>query len=138
MNKIPPKEVGLMQEGVEGQQMIVKNENGEAEVHIWEKKKWNLLGVVTDNPNTKGKKHIFPVELDGIKYELGYNEGDNIYEVAEKFLDTNGLDDGFIEQIIEFLLQNTANLPKEQPRQKPKPSSTFFPAVLFFIFIVLI
>ena len=75
--------------GVEGQQLLVKNEKGEAEVYIFDAKEgWQLMGVVTNakkkNAN-EGKKFVFPVELDGKKYELGYSPGDNIYEVAEKF-----------------------------------------------------
>jgi phospholipase A-2-activating protein len=82
---------------------------------------WERLGEVTgvggDNTEAGGGKKT----LDGVAYDyvfdvdiqegaptlkLPFNAGDNPYDAAERFLESNGLDPGYREQVVNFIVQN--------------------------------
>ena len=82
---------------------------------------WERLGEVTgvggDTTEAGGGRKT----LDGVAYDyvfdvdiqegaptlkLPFNAGDNPYDAAERFLESNGLDPGYREQVVNFIVQN--------------------------------
>ena len=75
--------------------------------------------------------YIFDVQSDdGLTKRLPYNEGDNVYQAAENFLNREQMNIIYKEQIVEFIRKNTkgkgAPLPKPQEK-KANPTANLSP-----------
>lgn len=119
--KLPSAEDGLSAPGVkDGENKIVKNADGGAEVHMWSasESRWVKVGDVVDGPgggasmgggevNGKHYDFVFDVELGegGQKAKLGYNRGENPYLAAQRFIDDNELNQDFLDQVANFVEQ---------------------------------
>lgn len=119
--KLPLAEEALAQPGSkDGENKMVRNTTGGAEVHLWSASdaKWSKVGDIVDNPDgaasmgggeVKGKKYdfVFEVELGagGKKEQLGYNRGENAFTAAQRFIDDNDLNQDFLDQIATFVEQ---------------------------------
>ena len=60
-------------------------------------------------PNVARADFVFDVDLPTIvapTLKLPINVGENPYDAAERFLETNGLDPGYREQVVNFITQN--------------------------------
>jgi len=107
-----------------GQKFIREEGTGTIGVYQWsaDASKWEKIGDVVDGPQggadagiVQGKKmfggveydFVFDVDMDGMPLKLAYNKGDNPYMTAEKFVIENELDPGLLEQIVQYILQNT-------------------------------
>ena len=105
----------------DGQVIMVKN--GESvEAHQWSSstQSWTKIGDVV-NAVSQSQKQI----LDGIEYDyvfdvdiqegapplkLPYNVTENPYAAAQKFLEKNGLEMGYVDQVVKFIEQNTGGV----------------------------
>ncbi len=110
----------LQQDGTaEGQTKVVKKPDGTgAELWKWAEGRWEKVGDVMNALKKEGaggdrgggggggKDFNFPVDLNGQKYSIGMNRGDNVYETAVKFIADNDLTEEFLDQIVEFLHAN--------------------------------
>jgi phospholipase A-2-activating protein len=103
----------------DGQTKVIAETGGSIAAYAWSAgtQSWERLGEVTGVDDTlNGKK-----TLDGVSYDfvfdvdiqegapvlkLPFNVGDNPYDAAERFLETNGLDPGYREQVVNFIVQN--------------------------------
>lgn len=62
--------------------------------------------------------YIFDVEDDsGLRKSIPFNEGDNPMEAAEKYCARESISRGNVEQIRQFLQNNTKGYSKKQPQQ---------------------
>eukprot|EP00899_Mesostigma_viride_P019018 jgi/Mesvir1/27117/Mv20795-RA.2 len=113
----------------EGETKIIR-QGGTAVVFQWSAAEghWDEVGEVVDNPGDSsdgggasgGSKmidgvkydHVFSVDLgDGAPMrQLGYNLRDNPHTVAAEWLDNQGLDPSFREEVVRFIIANTAPL----------------------------
>lgn len=64
---------------------------------------WILLGK---GEEAKSCDNTFQVELENKYYTLSFNNDENVYEVAEKFLRKNKLRDEFRDDIVDFIDKN--------------------------------
>lgn len=71
-------------------------------VYYREDGKWSLIGDVIE----KKFDHSFDVEVEGKFLKINFNEKDNIYDVAEKFLNENNLNKEYKNDIISFIKKN--------------------------------
>ncbi|KAG0631249.1 hypothetical protein M758_1G238100 [Ceratodon purpureus] len=82
--------------------------------------KWEKVGEVVDGPGNSAEAktlhgvtydYVFDVDIgDGLPTrKLPYNVGDNPYDIADKWLEDEGLSPGYRQQVVEFILQNTGN-----------------------------
>lgn len=81
---------------------------------------WTKIGEVTGGVGQSQKQmyngqeydHVFDVDFkDGApKLKLPYNNGQNAYEAAQKFLFANELPLEYTEQVVEFIDKNTQNV----------------------------
>ena len=103
----------------DGATKVIAETGGSIAAYAWSAgtQSWERLGEVTGVDDTlNGKK-----PLDGVSYDfvfdvdiqegapvlkLPFNVGDNPYDAAERFLETNGLDPGYREQVVNFIVQN--------------------------------
>ncbi|MES1902896.1 MAG: WD repeat protein Lub1 [Paramarteilia canceri] len=102
---------------------IAKSDNNELLVFKWssELKTWVQQGKVSNksldglqfgkkNLNGTMYDYVFDVDLEGKKIlKLGYNAGQNVYEAAQDFIDTNLLSQIYLEQVADFIRKNTNN-----------------------------
>lgn len=105
----------------DGQVIMVKN-GGSVEAHQWSAatQSWTKIGDVV-NAVSQSQRQTY----DGIEYDyvfdvdiqegapplkLPYNVSQNPYEAAQKFLEKNGLEMGYIDQVVKFIEQNTGGI----------------------------
>ncbi|KAI0018022.1 ubiquitin homeostasis protein lub1 [Xylariomycetidae sp. FL0641] len=104
----------------EGQVQMIKEDNGSVTAHQWSmaQQQWINVGTVVDAVGSSGKK----VEYNGQSYDyvfdvaieegqpslkLPYNLSENPYTRAQKFIDDNELSQNFLDQVAQFIVQNT-------------------------------
>lgn len=124
VTQLPPPEVLNTTVGKKDGEIKLVNKDGTAEAWSWsaKDKKWEKFGDVTEgdtvgvNNQLAGKEYldgqlydyVFNIELDEAKTEkLGYNLGDNPYDVAQKFIYKNMLSVRHLDVIANFIMKNT-------------------------------
>lgn len=102
--------------------MIMVKNDGSVEAHQWSAatQSWTKIGDVVNAVSQSQRQ-----TLDGIEYDyvfdvdiqegapplkLPYNVSQNPYEAAQKFLQKNELDMGYIDQVVKFIEQNTGGV----------------------------
>ena len=114
----PPS--ALAQPGAsDGATKVIKEDSGSIAAYAWSAAtaSWERLGEVTGvGGGGGGKKEYAGVEYDFVfdvdiqegapTLKLPFNRGDNPYDAAELFLENNGLDPGYREQVVNFIVQN--------------------------------
>mgnify|MGYP002622575587 CR=1 FL=1 len=131
----------------DGEIRVFKN-GTQPEAYLWKQEtgSWEKIGDVLGQKSThfyEGDKYfpqgeydyIFEVDDESkIPKRLPFNNGDNPLEVAEKFIAREGLHKGYIEQITNFIRQNTRHTQgrsntrtQQQQPQKKKVQSKYFP-----------
>ncbi|GAB0492721.1 hypothetical protein MMPV_003990 [Pyropia vietnamensis] len=122
--KLPLLSEALSTPGVkDGENRMVRRDDGDgAEVHVWSAadSKWSKVGDIVDGPGggggggTSGSggqvnglryDYVFDVDLgEGIpNVKLGYNRGEDTYLAAQRFIDTNSLNQDFLDQVATFI-----------------------------------
>ncbi|EGG22116.1 hypothetical protein DFA_02006 [Cavenderia fasciculata] len=92
----------------DGETRVIR-EDGKAMAYQWSAtdNDWIKIGEVVDSNKSNAapkNKTVF----EGKEYDyLGYNLGENPYEVAQQFMWKNQLDQRFLDDIAGFLIQNT-------------------------------
>ncbi|KAI0130393.1 ubiquitin homeostasis protein lub1 [Xylariales sp. AK1849] len=104
----------------EGQVQMIREENGSISAHTWSMsaQSWVNVGTVVDAAASSGKK----TEYNGKEYDfvfdvaieegqpslkLPYNLSDNPYDTATKFINDNELSLNYLDQVAQFIVQNT-------------------------------
>lgn len=122
--KLPLLSKALSTPGVkDGENRMVRRDDGDgAEVHMWSASdsKWSKVGDIVDGPGGGGGgggsgsggevngvryDYVFDVDLgEGIpNVKLGYNRGEDTYVAAQRFIDTNSLNQDFLDQVATFI-----------------------------------
>lgn len=105
----------------EGQVQMIREEDGSVTAHTWSAaaSQWVNVGTVVDSAGgTGGRKityngkdydYVFDVDIkDGAPpLKLPYNATQNPYEVARKFIADNELPLDYLDQVANFIVQNT-------------------------------
>jgi phospholipase A-2-activating protein len=120
LDKLPSADALATPGCKDGENLIVRVGNS-AEVYTWSsgESKWTKIGEVVDSaPGGKkelyGKEfdYVFDVDLgDGGMKKIGYNRGDNPYEVAQEFLWREDLGQDYLDQVAKFIIQNVGDAP---------------------------
>jgi phospholipase A-2-activating protein len=118
VDKLPGVEV-LSEPGTKEGQTKVVREGNEGVAYQWSSvdSRWVKIGTVVQGTGGQEKKfydgkeydYVFDIALDdgAPAYKLPYNRGENPYVAAQKFIDTWDLDQNFLEQIADFITQNS-------------------------------
>ncbi|GAA6054564.1 hypothetical protein JCM3770_006034 [Rhodotorula araucariae] len=106
----------------EGQVKMVRTVGGTVEAYQWsaDSRSWQKIGEVTDAVGSSRKQlyqgreydYVFDIDLGGgaPMLKLPYNASQNPYAAAQDFLHANELPLGYIDQIANFIEQNTGGV----------------------------
>lgn len=125
VNDLPGPESLLVEGTEEGQTRIVRERNGKVMCYQWSNGTWNLVGDVTGasggDQQTSGKTlyegqeydYVFSVDVEDGKpaIKLPYNNGDDPYLEAQKFIHKNDLPQAYLDQVANFIITNSKNAP---------------------------
>ncbi|KAL7956402.1 PFU domain-containing protein [Trichoderma compactum] len=138
--KLPGPEFLTSKAGTkEGQVQMIKESNGNITAHTWSmaQQQWINVGTVVDAVGSTGKKveyngqsydYVFDVDIEDGKpaLKLPYNLSENPYERATKFLNDNELPLSYLDNVANFITENTkgATLGKSERSTGPDPYGT--------------
>jgi phospholipase A-2-activating protein len=123
----------------EGQVQMIKEDNGSVTAHTWSmsQQQWVNVGTVVDAVGSTGKKveyqgksydFVFDVDIEDGKppLKLPYNLSENPYERATKFLGDNELPLSYLDNVANFITENTkgATLGEQSGPSGPDPYGT--------------
>ncbi|KAL6710618.1 WD repeat protein Lub1 [Coniothyrium glycines] len=104
----------------EGQVQMIKEANGNVSAYQWSTaaNEWVNVGTVVDSAGSGGRKisyngreydYVFDVDIEDGKppLKLPYNLNQNHYEAARKFIEDNELPLTYLDQVANFIIQNT-------------------------------
>ncbi|TDZ39724.1 Ubiquitin homeostasis protein lub1 [Colletotrichum trifolii] len=104
----------------EGQVQMINEGNGTITAHQWSmsQQQWVNIGTVVDSAGSSGKKteyngksydYVFDVDIEDGKppLKLPYNLSQNPYDAATKFLNDNELPISYLDNVANFITQNT-------------------------------
>ncbi|KAM3541575.1 hypothetical protein ARSEF1564_005499 [Beauveria bassiana] len=138
--KLPGPEFLQSKSGTkEGQVQMIKEDNGNVTAHTWSmsQQQWINVGTVVDAVGSTGKKveyqgksydYVFDVDIEDGKppLKLPYNLSENPYERATKFLNDNELPLTYLDNVANFITENTKGATLGQTAQSggPDPHGT--------------
>lgn len=137
--KLPGPEFLKQKSGTkDGQVQMIREDNGSVTAHTWSSatQEWIAVGTVVDSAGSSGKKteylgqdydYVFDVDIEDGKppLKLPYNLAQNPYEAATKFIHDNELPIGYLDQVANFITQNTqgATIGQTTDTQQAAPGS---------------
>ncbi|KAF5135103.1 Ubiquitin homeostasis protein lub1 [Metarhizium anisopliae] len=137
--KLPGPEFLTTKSGTkEGQVQMIKEENGNVTAHQWSvsQQQWISVGTVVDAVGSTGRKvdyqgksydYVFDVDIEDGKppLKLPYNLSENPYERATKFLNDNELPLSYLDNVANFITENTKGATLGQTQSSgPDPYGT--------------
>lgn len=133
----------------EGQVVMIRNlTNKVIEAHQFSNGAWSKIGDVVGQNQASGSKkqthagkqydYVFDVDVsdNAPPLKLPYNNSDNPYNTAEKFIADNQLPPSYLEQVVQFIIQNSqaksfdASTPAPAPTARSPAPSSEIPQVL--------
>ncbi|KAL1596645.1 WD repeat protein Lub1 [Paraconiothyrium brasiliense] len=119
--KLPGPEFLTQKSGTkEGQVQMILESNGNITAYQWSMaaNQWVSVGTVVDQAGSDGRKisyngkeydYVFDVDIEEGKppLKLPYNVSQNPYEVARKFCEDHKLPLTYLDQVTNFIVQNT-------------------------------
>ncbi|KAF1915880.1 WD40-repeat-containing domain protein [Ampelomyces quisqualis] len=119
--KLPGPEFLAQRSGTkEGQVQMIREANDNVSAYQWSTAagEWLNVGTVVDSAGSGGRKvshngkeydYVFDVDIEDGKppLKLPYNLNQNHYEAARKFIDDNELPVSYLDQVANFIIQNT-------------------------------
>ena len=119
----------------EGQVQMIREADGSVTAHTWSSatQEWIAVGTVVDSGGSSGRKteyagqdydYVFDVDIEDGKppLKLPYNASQNPYEAATKFIGDNELPMTYLDQVANFITQNTQGATIGQSSQEPAGS----------------
>ncbi|KAI9801074.1 MAG: hypothetical protein M1833_002942 [Piccolia ochrophora] len=119
--KLPGPEFLQQKQGTkDGQNVMILEPNGDVTAHQWSmnEQQWITIGTVVEGAGSSGVKetlhgkeydYVIDVDVEDGKppLKLGYNMSENVHDVARRFLEQNELPMTYLEQVANFIAQNT-------------------------------
>ncbi|KAL4981115.1 PUL domain-containing protein [Aspergillus desertorum] len=135
--KLPGPEFLQQKSGTkDGQVQMIREANGSITAHTWSVAlgRWESVGTVVDSAGSSGRKteylgqdydFVFDVDVEDGKppLKLPYNLSQNPYEAASKFIGDNELPMSYLDQVAQFIVQNTQGATIGQTSQEPEGGS---------------
>ena len=121
VSKLPPWETNLQKRGTSEGQVQLFNKNGTAIAAQWSmsSQTWIEVGQVmgsADGGTVDGVQydHVLPIEVDqtggGVaKLQIGYNNGENQFVAAQRFIDAHMLPQHHLSEIANYIQQRVAS-----------------------------
>ncbi|KAJ5176713.1 uncharacterized protein N7482_002590 [Penicillium canariense] len=122
----------------EGQVQMIRESDGSVTAHTWSSatQEWIAVGTVVDSAASSGRKteylgqdydYVFDVDIEDGKppLKLPYNVSQNPYEAATKFIGDNELPMSYLDQVANFITQNTQGATLGQAQEAPAGSDAW-------------
>ena len=135
MQDMPGPEFLTQKSGTkEGQNQIIKEDDGSATLYQWSmsQQTWLKIGTVVDSAGSGDKKeylgrqydYVFDIDIEDGKpaLKLPYNVTQNPYEAATKFLQDNELPMTYLDETANFIIKNAQGATLGQTSQTPVAS----------------
>ncbi|RAL02080.1 WD repeat PLAP family protein [Aspergillus ibericus CBS 121593] len=136
-DKLPGPEFLRQKSGTkDGQVQMIREADGSVTAHTWSaaSREWIAVGTVVDSAASSGRKteylgqdydYVFDVDVEDGKppLKLPYNVSQNPYEAATKFIQDNELSMNYLDQVAQFIVQNTQGATLGQASQEQTPAS---------------
>ena len=133
--KLPGPEFLQQRSGTkDGQVQMIRESDGSVTAHTWSSatQEWIAVGTVVDSAGSSGRKteylgqdydYVFDVDIEDGKppLKLPYNVSQNPYDAATKFIQDNELPISYLDQVAQFITQNTQGATIGQT-QEPTPA----------------
>jgi phospholipase A-2-activating protein len=103
----------LEKPGKDNGQVVMVKKGGKIEAHEWSEAegKWQYIGVVSDAKEEQEQPppgwQYFDIKLNGATLRAKHKIGDNPYMTAQKFIHANDLEQFFLDEVAEFITENT-------------------------------
>ncbi|RHZ63881.1 WD repeat PLAP family protein [Aspergillus thermomutatus] len=134
--KLPGPEFLKQKSGTkDGQVQMIREADGSVTAHTWSaaSQEWIAVGTVVDSAASSGRKieymgqdydYVFDVDVEDGKppLKLPYNISQNPYEAATKFIQDNELPMSYLDQVAQFIVQNTQGATLGQSIGEPTPT----------------
>ncbi|KAB8221826.1 PUL domain-containing protein [Aspergillus novoparasiticus] len=134
--KLPGPEFLQQKSGTkDGQVQMIRQNDGSVTAHTWSvaSREWVAVGTVVDSAASSGRKtdylgqdydYVFDVDVEDGKppLKLPYNVAQNPYEAATKFIQDNELSMNYLDQVAQFIVQNTQGATIGQSTQGSTPA----------------
>ncbi|QPG77139.1 hypothetical protein FOA43_004543 [Brettanomyces nanus] len=118
----------------EGETKMILSAISTIEIYQWTNKKWIKIGQVERSASSDKKKsyqggqydYVFDVDVEDGKpsLKLPFNVTENPYEAADRFLADNDLPYSYLQQVVNFILQNAQGMNVEQTVQNTVQNTT--------------
>ncbi|KAJ5665557.1 uncharacterized protein N7477_008005 [Penicillium maclennaniae] len=115
---------------------MINEPDGSITAHTWSAatQEWIAVGTVVDSAGSSGRKteylgqdydYVFDVDIEDGKppLKLPYNASQNPYEAATKFIGDNELPMTYLDQVANFITQNTQGATLGQSQDAAPPGS---------------
>lgn len=136
--KLPGPEFLKQKSGTkEGQVQMIREDDGTVTAHMWSvgSQNWSNIGAVVNAVGSSGKKvdylgkeydYVFDVDTQegAPALKLPYNLSQNPYEAAKKFVHENELPVTYLDQVANFIIQNTQGATIGQTQQYEETTTT--------------
>ncbi|KAE8145894.1 PUL domain-containing protein [Aspergillus avenaceus] len=119
----------------DGQVQMIREHDGSVTAHTWSgaSQQWVAVGTVVDSAASSGRKteylgqdydYVFDVDVEDGKppLKLPFNVSQNPYEAATKFIQDNELSMNYLDQVAQFIVQNTQGATLGQSTQESTPA----------------
>ncbi|KAB8236062.1 WD repeat PLAP family protein [Aspergillus alliaceus] len=134
--KLPGPEFLQQKSGTkDGQVQMIRQNDGSVTAHTWSvaSREWVAVGTVVDSAASSGRKtdylgqdydYVFDVDVEDGKppLKLPFNVSQNPYEAATKFIQDNELPMSYLDQVAQFIVQNTQGATLGQSTQESTPA----------------
>lgn len=129
----------------EGQVQMIREPNGNVTAHTWSHlaQQWVNVGTVVDAAGSSGRRqeymgqdydYVFDVDIaEGEPpLKLPYNQSQNPFEVARKFVADHELPLSYLDQVVNFIVTNTqgTNIGQQAGSTDSRPATQARPKVL--------
>lgn len=105
---------------IEGETKLIKSNKNTIDLYQWSNNEWNKIGQMVDGSSSNQKQfyngsyydYVFNIDVEDGKppLKLPVNISDNPYDVAETFLAKYNLPHSYLQQIVDFIMQNAQGI----------------------------
>lgn len=113
---------------IEGETKLIKSGRSTIDIYQWSENQWVKIGQMVDGTSSNQKQfyagsyydYVFNIDIEDGKppLKLPVNTVDNPYDVAETFLAKHDLPHSYLQQIVDFIMQNAEGVSLDASKSK--------------------
>lgn len=113
---------------IEGETKLIKSGRSTIDIYQWSENQWVKIGQMVDGTSSNQKQfyagsyydYVFNIDIEDGKppLKLPVNMTDNPYDVAETFLANHNLPHSYLQQIVDFIMQNAEGISLDTAKKR--------------------